>query len=326
MMHRAGPAKLVALSVALVLHGALALALVSHETTKIEGADGGTEVRLGNAFADMAAGTLSAERPERAETLSAETHQGMADVAPPETARVEASAESARAVDADPVPSEPTAEAVKDVPPQRLAAEQAVPIARADTSALLQTAAPAPNAAKALQRPSASERIEADAAQSAAVARSLRPKPRSAEFVATHKPAQVAKPKPKPAPQAKPTPGNADRSARAGEATGQRDAVAKQSGTAGRQNAAGNAAASNYPGLVMRKLSRAGKPRVNARGTAVVTFSIATNGGLSSVSLARSSGSAALDQAALRLVRGAGPFPRPPEGARRRFSIRIQGR
>jgi protein TonB len=76
----------------------------------------------------------------------------------------------------------------------------------------------------------------------------------------------------------------------------------------------------------MRKLSRAGKPRVSARGAAVVAFSIAPHGGLSSVSLARSSGSAALDQAALRLVRGAGPFPKPPTGARRSFSIQIKGR
>ncbi|HKK84958.1 MAG TPA: energy transducer TonB [Roseovarius sp.] len=53
---------------------------------------------------------------------------------------------------------------------------------------------------------------------------------------------------------------------------------------------------------------------------------MSANGGLAAVSLARSSGSSALDQAALRLVRGAGPFPKPPQGARRNFSVKIQGR
>lgn len=60
--------------------------------------------------------------------------------------------------------------------------------------------------------------------------------------------------------------GNADRDARAGDATGVQAATARHSGDAGQVQAAGNAAVSNYPGLVMRRLSRAGQPRVNARG------------------------------------------------------------
>jgi|TARA_R110002051_G_scaffold103335_3_gene175117 protein TonB len=326
MIRGAGPAKLVALSVALVVHGALAAALVSRETTEIEGADDGTEVRLGNAFADMAAGTLSSVSAEDAEVSAPETLDRLdaerAEPTPPDTAAMAdkvSPADTARLVEAEPAPSELT-----------VAAAQAVPVTHAEPLAVVQTALPAPDAAQVLQSPPVSERVEADASDSAAVARSLRPMRRSAEFEAAHKPEQVAKPKPqptaRPAPRPTPAPGNAERNARAGEATGQREAVAQQSGTAGRQQTAGNAAASNYPGLVMRKLSRAGKPRVNARGTAVIAFSIAANGGLSSVSLARSSGSAALDQAALRLVRGAGPFPKPPAGARRSFSIQIKGR
>ena len=35
---------------------------------------------------------------------------------------------------------------------------------------------------------------------------------------------------------------------------------------------------------------------------------------------------AALDQAALGIIRKAAPFPRPPAGARRNFSIQIKGR
>ncbi|MAM25441.1 MAG: hypothetical protein CMG88_03265 [Marinobacter sp.] len=326
MIRRAGPAKLVALSVALAVHGALAAALVSGETTEIEGGAGSAEVRLGNAFADMAAGTLSSMKADHAEVLAPETPESLnAERAEPMspktvvTAAKDALADTAQPLEVEPLPSEPT-----------VAVAQAAPVAQAEAPALTQTALPAPDAAQVLQSSPVLERVEAEASDSTAVTRSLRPKPRTAEFEAAHEPVQVAKPKPqpaaKPAPRAKPAPGNSERNARAGEATGQREAVARQSGTAGRQQAAGNAAASNYPGLVMRKLSRAGKPRVNARGTAVVAFSIAATGGLSSVSLARSSGSAALDQAALRLVRGAGPFPKPPAGARRSFSIQIKGR
>jgi protein TonB len=76
----------------------------------------------------------------------------------------------------------------------------------------------------------------------------------------------------------------------------------------------------------MRALSRVRKPNVRARGAATIGFSIAPSGGLSSVLVARSSGSAALDRAALRLVQRAAPFPPPPRGARRNFSIQIQGR
>ena len=326
MIRGAGPAKLVALSVALVAHAALAAALVSRETTEVESGAGSAEVRLGNAFADMVAGTLSAVSAETAEAIAPETPDRLsaerANPTPPETSVTAvdpAPADAAEPAKADPALSDPT-----------LSVAHAVPVAHAEAAALVQTALPAPDAARALQPPPISERVEAEASDSAAVTRSLRPMQRSAVFEAAHKPAQVANPKPqptaKPAPRAKTAPGNSERNAQAGEATGQREAVARQSGTAGRQQAAGNAAASNYPGLVMRKLSRAGKPRVNARGTAVVAFSIAANGGLSSVSLARSSGSTALDQAALRLVRGAGPFPKPPAGARRSFSVQIKGR
>lgn len=326
MIRGSGPAKLVALSVALVAHAALAAALVSRETTEVEGGAGSAEVRLGNAFADMVAGTLSAVSAETAEAIAPEPPERLtaerAKPTPPETSVTAvdpAPADAAQPAKPDPVLSDPT-----------LSVAHAVPVAQAEAPALVQPALPARDAARAVQPPPISERVEAEASDSAAVTRSLRPMPRSAEFEAAHKPAQVANPKPqptaKPAARANPAPGNSERNAQAGEATGQREAVARQSGTVGRQQAAGNAAASNYPGLVMRRLARAGKPRVNARGTAVVAFSIAANGGLSSVSLARSSGSTALDQAALRLVRGAGPFPKPPVGARHSFSIQIKGR
>ncbi|ARC88022.1 TonB family protein [Rhodovulum sp. MB263] len=134
-------------------------------------------------------------------------------------------------------------------------------------------------------------------------------------------------PKPEPKPEAKPVArGNADRNARAGQAAGNERAEAATSGRGGAVAESGNAASSNYPGLVMRALSRVPKPRIRARGAAVVAFRVAADGGLASASVARSSGSTALDQAALRLVERAAPFPAPPRGAQRSFSIRIEGR
>ncbi|KQB97664.1 hypothetical protein AL073_01575 [Loktanella sp. 1ANDIMAR09] len=299
-MRHAGSAKFVALSLALVTHSALALTLVAQETPQTEGGGGAAEVRLGSAFADMAAGTLSPARPETAQ-----------ETTPTETLPAK-TADQARPVEVETVaPEHVTATAASD-PPARIAPTQALPAMQDTASATPEAVQPQP------------ARIVAEATDSLAVARSPRPQARRADFVETQAPVQAAAPRQQP--PARPAPGNADRNAQAGEASGNQDAVAQQSGPGGRQQAAGNAAASDYPGLVMRILSRAGKPRVRARGAAVVSFSIGPQGGLASVSLAHPSGSDALDQAALQLVRGAGPFPTPPAGARRSFSIQIEGR
>ena len=58
-------AKLMALLLAFSAHGALAVALFHGETpVEIEGSGGAQQARLGSSFADMAAGTLSAESPQ----------------------------------------------------------------------------------------------------------------------------------------------------------------------------------------------------------------------------------------------------------------------
>ncbi|MGP1356020.1 TonB family protein, partial [Roseicyclus sp.] len=90
---------------------------------------------------------------------------------------------------------------------------------------------------------------------------------------------------------------------------------------------AGNTAeAANYPGQVLRRIARQGRPRVRHDGAdAVVTFRIDAGGGLASLGLARSSGNPALDEAALSIVRSAAPFPRPPAGAQTAFSINFGG-
>ena len=75
----------------------------------------------------------------------------------------------------------------------------------------------------------------------------------------------------------------------------------------------------------MRRIQRA-KRRANVRGEAIVAFRIGPGGGLAGVSLARSSGSARLDEIAVAQVRRAAPFPPPPSGARTSFTVRIKGK
>ncbi len=124
------------------------------------------------------------------------------------------------------------------------------------------------------------------------------------------------------------TGGNAERNARRGSASGRESATATRQGrdTQSRSRAQGNAAASNYPGKVMRHIARVPRPRASSRGAAVVRFSISERGGLSALRLTRSSGSSRLDRAAMTVLRRAAPFPRPPRGAKRSFTIRIEGR
>ncbi|MEM6385210.1 MAG: TonB family protein [Pseudomonadota bacterium] len=134
---------------------------------------------------------------------------------------------------------------------------------------------------------------------------------------------QITREQPKATPR-----GDSAQNARAGSAAGSSNSTnTQQSSNAARSStAAGNAAVSNYPGQVMRRISRVRKPRVGSRGTATVSFSISANGGLAKVVISRSSGSARLDRAALQVIRKAAPFPKPPAGAQRNFHIQIEGR
>ena len=143
---------------------------------------------------------------------------------------------------------------------------------------------------------------------------------------------KAARPKPvqkaaqKTAPQAAPKKGNSNQNARAGSAQGSARTADTRSGSGNAGKQAGNAAASNYPGLVNRHLARIRKPSMNRRGVVRVSFAIAPSGGLSGISVARSSGSAQMDQAAATMIRRAAPFPKPPAGAQRSFTVNIEFR
>ncbi|WP_172676953.1 TonB family protein [Aestuariivita boseongensis] len=122
--------------------------------------------------------------------------------------------------------------------------------------------------------------------------------------------------------------GNAERSAKRGTTDGQRAARAATAAPRAdvQTTARANAAASNYPGRVLRKISRVRAPRIQANGAAIIRLSITDSGALSDLSVAQSSGNVRLDEAALKLIINAAPFPPPPEGARRSFSVEVKGR
>lgn len=272
---------------------------------------------------------LQAARTEPAPVAPAEAPSTPVAPAPPLTA---AESPDVVAALAPPEPNQPEPPELIEPEPEPEAAEPVVPDepvqaepseAEVPEVETVEAEAPEPTEPE--------EATEEEEVPETALASSLRP---------VERPDSLRKPEPAPQPQrraepeperrqAQPRPtqqGNAERNARAGQEQGNEAATASRSGAGGRADSSGNAAASNYPGQVMRKLSRVSRPRMNARGAAVVAFSIAGSGGLSGVSLARSSGSAALDRAALQVVQRAAPFPAPPPGARRNYSIEIKAR
>jgi periplasmic protein TonB len=261
-------------------------------------AGGGVQVeaRMGSKFEDMAVGTLTAETPDRAE-------EPPVDPEPVEPVKAQA------------VQPEPVVEPVPTPMPELT--QQMTPTPT--VMAALTPMPAAPTAPVTAQAPKV-ETITAEPPETEAPLQSQRPKEKTPEVV-------KKKPKKKPVKKVEKR-GNAKRDNTKGADAGQnKDAKATTTGqTQKAASQAGNAAVSNYPGQVMRRISRVGKPRVKSKGEAVIAFTISASGGLGGVSVARSSGSAALDQAALSLIRKAAPFPKPPAGARRNYTIKIKGR
>ena len=83
-----------------------------------------------------------------------------------------------------------------------------------------------------------------------------------------------------------------------------------------------SAGAGSYSSAVRSAIGR-NKAATAGRGSATVTFAIGPSGGLRGAKISKSSGNPTLDQAALASVRRAGPFPRPPAGAKSTYSIQI---
>jgi len=92
------------------------------------------------------------------------------------------------------------------------------------------------------------------------------------------------------------------------------------------QTEEGNAQSDNYAGEVLKHLSRVRRPRSPGSGAAEITFTIGPDGELEEVGVSKSSGSRRFDREALRVVERGAPYPVPPEGVNRTFTVEIEGR
>ncbi|WP_136636040.1 energy transducer TonB family protein [Pseudooceanicola onchidii] len=346
MIASSKPLKILALVAAGVMHTAVAVALIRDEPVLVEGMAGGQEAQIGSSFADMAAGTMTPEPVEDTTEVVEPEEVETAEIEPVDTPEPEFS--EADPVEADLAEAEtpdtaeqPTPTDTPVVPEQMAALVPEVPdgaLAPVPDIAQPEVAEPEPLTPEVLEaaKPEITETapvtepVETLQAQTdvPVTEMSKRPVMRDPAMETPIKRAEAPKPKPNPKPVAKKAPqGNAQQNARAGSTTGSQTATAKAQGVAkGKATESGNAAVSNYPGQVQRKLARVRKPSMNRRGTAWVAFSINASGGLGGVSVSKSSGDARIDQAALKMVQRAAPFPRPPAGAQRRFSVPIQFR
>lgn len=322
MIPRSGLAKTLSIGVAASLVVGVSQLAQIDDSAKIAGGGAPAAAQLGTRFEDMAVGTLEAEPVEEITPTPEPEPMEAAEALPPTpapeptlTPTPSPVAEPVQAVEAEPMPVAPPAASPTETPILPALTPVETPPETIIATPTITAAAPAPPV----------ETLTAEA-EDDAPRLSQRPQRRDPERAAEA--AKKAKPKPQPKTKPKQTArGNAKRDNTKGAQTAARAGNAAQSGTRQRAAApAGNAAASNYPGQVMSRIARVGKPRVRSRGTAVIAFSIGGGGQLAGVRVARSSGSAALDQAALGIIRQAAPFPRPPAGAQRNFSIQIKGR
>ncbi|WP_415918962.1 energy transducer TonB family protein [Tateyamaria sp. SN6-1] len=315
------------------LHLGLIAVGMQPPTAQVEGQAGASSVGLGNAFQDLVQGTVSTQPVQElldpvAPGMSGDQHT-TAETPVTQTARAKAPLAPTVAPTQITIPqgAVPTVHSVVNSTLNPVLPQQEPKVASARTfisqAPSLQATTVDPIATDAH---SPTDVLTATDQTDPAPIVSRRPALRSKSFEAEHAPrAVIAKTPARTPPRATPKGNTRKQAASAGSATGTTTATATQQGKSGAATDAGNAAASNYPGKVMRRLSRVSRPKVGSRGTAVVSFRVSGAGTIASVSIARSSGSAQLDRAALRVVQRAAPFPAPPAGAQRSFRINIQG-
>jgi protein TonB len=105
-----------------------------------------------------------------------------------------------------------------------------------------------------------------------------------------------------------------------GGKSNQDSAAARTSGGQAGAGTGGTAEEARYPGQVERKVSRALRYPKDARGASgevTVSFAVGSSGQLLRVSVQRSSGNAAIDEAGIASVQRAAPFPPFPSGTSR---------
>ncbi|MEJ0077360.1 MAG: TonB family protein [Alphaproteobacteria bacterium] len=225
-----------------------------------------------------------------------------------EVAREETTPEQPKPQDAKPIEPKLETAAV----PERPAAEQKPAVAMVET--------PSPDTATATAKPQEAPPPPTEV--------TLLPPPeeKPIEKRAEQRPVQAVPPKPvkdaKPAKEprrmAAPTRENASREAKASAPS-----TAANNVGVGRSDRD-----TNYPGLVSAHLRRYQQYPSDARsrgdqGTATVSFGLDSGGRVISARLVRGSGVASIDQEVQAMVRRASPFPAPPDGRPRSFTVPV---
>lgn len=339
---------LIALILAAAAHAAPAL-LQSDSLVEIEG--GNTALASqGNSFANMAAGMQSTEVPQEitdAEDVTDQAEQPPDEmvqeqepaVEPPLESEVEPPLEPADEPPLEQVVEQEVVDAVEPQaePPVKIDHQEvAKPVEQLTDVDPSKTVTVGPQvqdlltvaAAPMLQETPLFETLEPQPA----VTQQSQQQPQKAaakpveQAQAAPKPETLAPvPKPKPKPKPKPR-GNSAQNAVQGTVAGQSPKPGGQASVqSGKAQAQGKAAASNYGGLVVRRIVR-NKRTINIKGTGKVSFSIRPDGSLAGLRISRSSGSGKLDSFFLKTVRRAAPFPPPPPGARTNFGVELHGR
>ena len=324
------------------------------ENIQIKGGAQAEMARLGNSFESLSEGVSSPVAPDEVSEPVQDANE--AEPVEPDAPVEEAVVEVAQT----PVTERSTAQPVENSTNPAIVAENTInPVVPQITEAVVLPSLPVtppvitaaaspiiPTAAKPAAKPvEPLETVKSQAPSEVLQARpetrrpATRPKPKRPKTPVVRKPKPVkpkaTKPKaakPKPAKprvtKRKPTKAaGSTQTATRGQASGSATGRATKSAKRGKKRAAaGNAAAANYGGKVMRKIQRTRKERTGANGKTVVGFKVSSSGAATSVRVLRGSGSAKLDSIALRHVRRSSPFPKPPKGARRSFSVTIVAR
>lgn len=277
-----------------------------------------TEVVRSDSTVNLVSSGVTAVAPSMIEQIEPETvesvSQPVARLSPEQQQRVpDGSIESMAVEVIEPLkprpqeePAKPEPQSAVEIEPQAVLAEPTIEMAVQSSAAISSVASqPAAASAPATIEPLSSEELKAA------------PTPRTLSFERTDRPT-YPKPMPEP-PQQTPRPVTPQPSQSGNGGANNADAVASIASVA-QQAASGNggdAEVARYPGEVLRKLRRALRSTNGPRGEVVVRFTVSNNGQVSGVSIGRSSGNPAVDQAGVATVNRAAPFPPIPAQANR---------
>ncbi|MEM1133812.1 MAG: energy transducer TonB, partial [Pseudomonadota bacterium] len=84
----------------------------------------------------------------------------------------------------------------------------------------------------------------------------------------------------------------------------------------GSADGSGDSDTTNYGGLVLQHIQRNRRSNAAGAGRVRLKITIAPNGRVRNVAIAKTSGSTRFDRQAMRMVKMASPYPKPPPGQR----------